>query len=173
MTAMAHGMECRLATAASRCLKKTQPPRRSAVASFLSRVFLLSQKVILLLSVIAVYSPARQMASRRLHELRSWTWELCALAGSALSFLAIVLLLACFDDRPIFDLYGVSLNVLLSILSVSMKASLTFAVAECIGQWKWILFSRDTRPLLDFEHIDLASRGPLGSITVLWKVRGS
>lgn len=98
------------------------------------------------------------------------------MGASILSLVAMISLLASFDDRPIFDWHGLTLNTLISILSVSMKAFLIFAVTQCIGQWKWILFSHHNtraRPLLDFENIDLASRGPLGSVSVLWTVRGS
>lgn len=111
--------------------------------------------------------------SRRIAQLKQWNLEILALAGSNLAFMVMVVLLACFDNRLVFEWNGVTLNTLVSILSVAMKMSLTFAVAECIGQWKWILFSRDTRYLIDFERIDVASRGPLGSLCLLWRVRGS
>ena len=103
---------------------------------------------------------------------RAWKLELWALIGSIFSFIAMIVLLAVFDGRPIFDWKRVTLNAIVSVLSVSMKASLTFAVAELIGQWKWILFSRGSRRLMDFERIDLASRGPLGSSRILWKMTG-
>lgn len=111
--------------------------------------------------------------SRRLAELRQWNLEILALVGSILMFMVMAVLLGCYDKKPIFDWHGVTLNTLVSILSVSMKMMLTFAVAECIGQWKWILFSRDSRYLIDFNRIDVASRGPLGSLGLLWTVRGS
>lgn len=102
-----------------------------------------------------------------------WMPELWALGGSGLAFAGTVALLNVFDDRPIFDWYGVTLNTLVSILSAAMKAALIFAISECISQWKWILFSREERPLIDFERIDSASRGPLGGVNVLWKTRRS
>ena len=102
-----------------------------------------------------------------------WMPELWALGGSGLAFAGTVALLSVFDDRPIFDWYGVTLNTLVSILSAAMKAALIFAISECISQWKWILFSREERPLIDFERIDSASRGPLGGVNVLWKTRRS
>ncbi|KAK2800692.1 hypothetical protein FQN50_008002 [Emmonsiellopsis sp. PD_5] len=99
--------------------------------------------------------------------------ELLALGGSSLAFVAMVALLSFFDDRPIFVWYGVTLNTLVSILSAAIKAAVIFAISECISQWKWILFSRDERLLIDFERMDSASRGPLGGINVLWKMRRS
>lgn len=90
-----------------------------------------------------------------------------------LSFAVIVVLLGVFDGHPIFNWHGVTLNAIVSVLSVTMKAALAYTVSECIGQWKWNLFSRENRPLIDFERIDQASRGPLGSIRVICKTGGS
>ncbi|KAJ5300280.1 hypothetical protein N7508_007523 [Penicillium antarcticum] len=83
----------------------------------------------------------------------------------------IVVLLSVFEDRPIYDWYGVTLSTLVSI--PAMKAALIYATSECISQWKSILFSRDKRPLIDFERMDSASRGSLGGFNVLWKTRRS
>lgn len=111
--------------------------------------------------------------ARRLAALKSWHLELWAFSGSILSFVAMAVLLACFNRRPVFDWKGVTLNTIVAVLSACMKTTLSFAVTECVGQWKWILFSRDARPLMDFERIDLASRGPLGSLSVLWTIKDS
>lgn len=101
----------------------------------------------------------------------AWTPEFLALAGSIASFVAMIILLAVFDGRPIIDWESVTLNAVVSVISVAMHASLTFAVAELVGQWKWILFARGARPLMDFERIDMASRGPLGSLRVLLRMK--
>ncbi|CAG8232295.1 unnamed protein product [Penicillium nalgiovense] len=102
----------------------------------------------------------------------AWKFELWALVGSVLSFTIMAIVLAIFDGRPIFEWKSVTLNAIISVLSVAMKAGLTFAVAELIGQWKWILFSRGERPLMDFERIDMATRGPWGSLRVFSRMRG-
>lgn len=101
-----------------------------------------------------------------------WGIELTALFWSALSLMGMVLLLAFLDGYPIFEWKHITLNTIISILSVSMKAGLLFAVAELIGQWKWISFSRDARHLIDFERIDHASRGPAGGFRLLGTVKG-
>jgi predicted Ser/Thr protein kinase len=102
----------------------------------------------------------------------AWKFELWALVGSVLSFAIMVIVLAIFDGRPIFEWKSVTLNAIISVLSVAMKAGLTFAVAELIGQWKWILSSLGERLLIDFERIDMATRGPWGSLRVLSRMRG-
>ncbi|RMJ27784.1 hypothetical protein PHISP_01357 [Aspergillus sp. HF37] len=100
-----------------------------------------------------------------------WAPEFLALAGAIASFAAMIILLAVFDGRPIIDWESVTLNAVVSVISVVMHASLTFAVAELVGQWKWILFAQGARPLMDFERIDMASRGPLGSLGVLLRLK--
>lgn len=110
-------------------------------------------------------SQVRDGAGWRARKLELW-----ALAGSVFSFTAMVVLLAVFDGRPIFNWKSVTLNTVVSVLSMSMKASLMFAVGEAIGQWKWILFSQDSRLLMDFDRIDMASCGLFGSLRVLFKM---
>jgi hypothetical protein len=101
--------------------------------------------------------------------VRLWSHELLALLGAFASFIGLVILLASFNGRPIFHSNGITLNTIISTLSVAMKALILFATAECIGQWKWIIFYRKERELMDFERIDLASRGPLGSFWLAWR----
>lgn len=48
-----------------------------------------------------------------------------------------------------------------------------FAIMECIGQSKWMLFRQGQHNLLDFYTIDEASRGPLGSLILLYRIKGS
>jgi hypothetical protein len=83
-------------------------------------------------------------------------------------------LLAAFNHKPIFDGKIWTLNALISTLSTVSKACLLAAVASCISQENWVLFSRKPRRLYDFELISGASRGPFGSFKALtsFKLRG-
>lgn len=103
--------------------------------------------------------------------VRSWGWEILAVIGSASCLAALVGLLLGYDGKPIFTWHGVTLNSIVSLLSTASKAALLFAVAELISQWKWILFTDHARPLMDFERIDSASRGLLGSLRVMWSCK--
>ena len=47
-----------------------------------------------------------------------------------------------------------------------------FAIVECMGQTKWSLFRRGDQKLLDFHFIDEASRGPLASLRLFYRIRG-
>ena len=102
-------------------------------------------------------------------DLEPWAAELGALYGCFVSFLVMVALLAVYDGHPVFEWNSVTLNALISVFAVAMKAFLMLVVADCVGQWKWILFSQNGRKLMDFERIDRASRGMLGSFDILWR----
>ncbi|OBT73795.1 hypothetical protein VF21_07999 [Pseudogymnoascus sp. 05NY08] len=101
-----------------------------------------------------------------------WAQEYAAVLGSFTSFIIMVALLAAFDGKVVATWNGVTLNAVVSILSLIMKASLAYVLAECLAQWKWVLFAREARPLIDFDRIDAATRGPLGSLRVLARTKG-
>lgn len=102
---------------------------------------------------------------------RYWLFEIIAILVSIFSLTGIVALLAIYDGAPVFRWHHLTLNTSVSILSTTIKAALLFAVAESISQWKWILFSRTERCLIEFEAIDRASRGPYGSFNVLYGLK--
>ena len=79
----------------------------------------------------------------------------------------MVAVLKVYNGCPIFNWHGVTLNAVIAVLSVVIKASLTSVLATCLGQWKWITFSKGKNPLIDFEKIDHASRGSLGFFSIL------
>lgn len=103
----------------------------------------------------------------------AWGPEFWALIGSIAAFIAMVILLGHFNGKEVFEWNSVTLNAIVSILSVTVKASVIYVISECIAQWKWILFSREQRLLIDFDRIDGATRGPLGSLRVLLKTKGA
>ncbi|KAI1817265.1 hypothetical protein GGS20DRAFT_592171 [Poronia punctata] len=105
--------------------------------------------------------------------LSPWITDILAVGFSTLSFLVLIVVLAVQDGKPTFTWHGVTLNTIVAILSTASKASLLFAVEDLMGQWKWILFNGQTRRLIDFEYVDDASRGPLGSLKLMWKFRRS
>lgn len=108
-------------------------------------------------------------------QLREWVGELLALAGSAAMLGIMVGLLAYYDGRQIFDLdnYGITLNAIVSLLATLCKGLLATAIDKSVGQWKWLLFSREpARGLVEFDQIDEASRGAQGSLSLLCRYRG-
>lgn len=95
--------------------------------------------------------------------------ELLALAATLGAGGAMIGLLKDYDGQPVFEWNNISLNAIISILSVAIKALLLFPAAECIGQWKWILLHRRQQNLINFERIDQASRGPFGCFILTWR----
>lgn len=101
-----------------------------------------------------------------------WIWELLGCFGSLFSFFAIVGVLKYYDGRaqPGWP-YNITINSVLSWLTTVMKAFLLFSVAACIGQANWLHFRSRPQMLTDLMVYDSASRGPLGSVLLLWSVR--
>lgn len=100
-----------------------------------------------------------------------WLPETAGILASAMLLVALAALLAFYDDKAVFEWKSVTLNALVSVLSTASKASLLYALSELISQWKWIVFTSTRRPLVDFERIDAASRGPLGSLGLMWRCK--
>ncbi|SPO06761.1 uncharacterized protein DNG_09455 [Cephalotrichum gorgonifer] len=105
------------------------------------------------------------MALRR---VRPWRLEIGAAAASIALIVVMVIVLAHFNGKPIFDSGVLRLNAIVSVLSTASKSFLLYVLAGSIGQWNWILFSSRPRRLWDFEQVADASRGPLGSVLLLF-----
>ncbi|CAG8178792.1 unnamed protein product [Penicillium salamii] len=85
----------------------------------------------------------------------TWLWEALAIIFSILCFTAMFCVVWVYDQQASPSLpYGITLNSVISILGTASKSSLIFAVAESLGQLKWI-------------------RGPWGSVVMLWQHKGA
>jgi len=69
--------------------------------------------------------------------------------------------------------YGTTLNSATSWLSTITKSLLLIPTAECISQALWISYSAKAQNLGKIPIFDAASRGPWGSLELLWALRGS
>ncbi|KAI1324009.1 hypothetical protein F5Y16DRAFT_382150 [Xylariaceae sp. FL0255] len=96
------------------------------------------------------------------------TLEIVSVVVSAVTFAILVFVLSFNNGKEIFSFYRLTLNTIVSILATISKAALLLAVDELLSRWKWILFTDESRPLIDFERIDAASRGPGGSFLLLF-----
>ncbi|KAJ5547982.1 hypothetical protein N7513_005216 [Penicillium frequentans] len=97
----------------------------------------------------------------------SWTLEILSCLTSIVFFIAIIVVLWYYDGRSMPDWpYGITLNALVSVLSMVMKASMAFIVAEALAQLKWSWF-RGGNKLSDLPLLDAGSRGAMGSLLVL------
>lgn len=101
-----------------------------------------------------------------------WTREIAAMVASLLFEIAAIVVLAYMDGKALFfwDFF-ISLNAMIAIITTAARASLLIPVASCISQWKWVHFKTNTRQLREMDVYDEASRGSLGSLKFLLRIR--
>ena len=125
------------------------------------------------------------------HWLMLWWQELTSLAFSFACFAVNACILWELDNKELqsWRIANVNItpNALISIVATLSKASMLLPVAECISQMKWreysspqcngagvdiilVYFERKTHRLYDIQIFDDASRGPLGSVKLLWSL---
>lgn len=103
----------------------------------------------------------------------SWTWEA---GGAILSVTCLALLIGFLGyvngKAYISWQYSISPNAVISVLAAFIKAAMLIPVSACLGQLKWG-HGRHPKPtqLYHFHLLDQASRGPWGSLEILWRVR--
>jgi hypothetical protein len=115
----------------------------------------------------------------------SWIWQVSSLLISMAGLMAIVVVLVSIVRHPRLADWtvspsskispvissNVSPNTLIAIFAAISKAALLVAVADCIGQLKWIRFEEKPHLLRELEVYDEASRGPWGSLKLLFTTR--
>jgi len=106
--------------------------------------------------------------------LRStWLPEVVCCVVSIASLAALAALLRRYDGRGLRDWpLGVTLNTLVAFLAAIAQAALVVPVTEGLAQMKWNWFARQARPLADMQNFEDASRGPYGSVKLLWTTKG-
>lgn len=105
--------------------------------------------------------------------LRDWEWEIGACIFSLGCFAAVVGVLASYDAKSLTSwnfVFGITLNTLVAILSTLSRSSLLVPVTSCISQLKWIHLVAAPRPLREVQVFDDASRGPWGSLELIWRL---
>ncbi|KAF6829860.1 hypothetical protein CPLU01_07696 [Colletotrichum plurivorum] len=99
----------------------------------------------------------------------SWVLEGCAVALSIAALVAISVLLPLYNGRPLSSWsFRFSFNTVVSVLGATSRATLAFAVSACISQGKWNWFRRREDSIMVFDRFEEASRGPWGSMRLLW-----
>lgn len=100
---------------------------------------------------------------------RIWLVEFASLTLAFVAFIAIIITLFIHQDRPLPKWPSLlSINTLVSIFTNIMQAALILPISQGISQLKWLWF-RNTRPLIDLERFDSASRGPWGCFLLIAK----
>ncbi|KAI4648607.1 uncharacterized protein J4E78_008670 [Alternaria triticimaculans] len=77
------------------------------------------------------------------------------------------------DGRPMRDWrLPIQPNSLIAVFSTIAKSALLVPLAECIGQLKWTYFQTpQSKPVNRLYDFDVATRGPWGAFTFVYKLR--
>lgn len=113
------------------------------------------------------------LSTRLCFSARDWQWEFGASLFSLGCFAAVVGILAAYDTKSLASwnfVLNISLNTLIAILSTFSRTALMIPVASGISQLKWIHLVGASRPLRDVQIFDDASRGPWGSLELIWRL---
>lgn len=116
---------------------------------------------------------ATPLSTKSSFNFRDWQWEFGASAFSLGCFAAAVGVLAKYEHRSLASwdfVLNISLNTLVAVLSTLSRTALLVPVASCISQLKWIHLVSSPRPLHDVQVFDDASRGPWGSLELIWRL---
>ncbi|KAI1120050.1 hypothetical protein F5Y10DRAFT_290423 [Nemania abortiva] len=100
---------------------------------------------------------------------KPWLWEIVNCCLLLISLFAILATLYPHDGQPLPQWpLSITINALLSIYTVVMKANMLLILASGIGQlqWSWFLHPR---PLKDLVRYREAAEGPIGSISWLYR----
>ena len=116
----------------------------------------------------------QHLQSRRKKEpwFLAWTWELFAAIFSISCMAAVATILATIQDKPLSHWrFPIQPNSMVSVFSTLSNSALLFVVAKGLSQLKWIYFQKKRHRLFDLQVFDDASRGPLGSLRLLWMLK--
>jgi hypothetical protein len=120
---------------------------------------------------------ARGRADVEKHSIPQW-WgkELAMMIVSLIAFIALVVILAVLDGKPVRHWDPLTLNSINLILTTVTGSALAAILGSALSQNLWNGFAQQrkssgftTRPAQDLQVYDGASRGPLGSLALLWK----
>ncbi|KAK7990042.1 hypothetical protein PG989_010357 [Apiospora arundinis] len=117
-------------------------------------------------------SPTRKWQRVQRFWNQGWGAEAYGAALAVCSLAAIIAVVASFEGQtlPEWPMH-ITINALIAVFTVLMKAGLAILLTEGISQLKWQWFQKSPRLLMELDDFDNASRGPLGSISFLFKTR--
>lgn len=92
---------------------------------------------------------------------------------SILLLVSIVIVLLFRDEKPLPDWpLGLTVNTVVALLATGCRATQVVPISEGIAQLKWNWLAKGQKPLMDLEVFNQASRGPWGSIRMVFTARG-
>lgn len=119
-------------------------------------------------AILTSDTPSRTSPSRA---LTIWKWEVAACLVIFAIPLIILGTLYPHSGHPLPQWpFKVSINSLLSVYALVLKATIGFILTSCTGQLQWTWFS-ETRPLTDMLYFDSATRGADGALSLILRQR--
>ncbi|KAL3486788.1 hypothetical protein BJX62DRAFT_241663 [Aspergillus germanicus] len=114
-------------------------------------------------------NPDGTTATSRRNDTVGWSWEF----GAALLSITGLALLIGFLAKVHGTSYGswqytTSPNTVVAIITAITKAALLVPILTCLSQLKWNLYKRPAK-LSHMQTLDQSSRGPWGSLILLWE----
>ncbi|KAF2711381.1 hypothetical protein K504DRAFT_465145 [Pleomassaria siparia CBS 279.74] len=102
---------------------------------------------------------------------RLWLWEIASCWLALACHITLIALLVVYHDAKVSSWTAPwTLGSNIAFLITIIKAMTLGPVASCLGQLKWRRFWGHNR-LIDMERFDVASRGPYGSLQLLFHLR--
>ncbi|KAF7550659.1 hypothetical protein G7046_g7949 [Stylonectria norvegica] len=103
---------------------------------------------------------------------RAWILEISALVIATGLIGAIIALLVTYNGHKLPDWpHSINLNTTVALLSTLYRTLIAIVLAEIISQQKWTWFKNGARPLSQLQTFDDASRGVLGSMSLIVLLR--
>lgn len=110
--------------------------------------------------------------SRRASWGAFWVFEIAAILLSLVFMIAVIIVLKQVDGQPMSTWnMPLSPNTLIAVFSTLSKSAMLLVISECLSQLKWVYFEQRGHRLIDLQIFDDASRGPLGAVSFLLRVR--
>ncbi|KAH0424302.1 hypothetical protein CcaCcLH18_11653 [Colletotrichum camelliae] len=103
---------------------------------------------------------------------RFWIWEVLSIALATVALAAMFITLLLHQDRTLPKWPSmITINALIAVFSAILKACLMMPIAEGLSQLKWLWYEK-SRPMKHIAQWDMASRGPWGSLLLIFMLRG-
>ena len=113
----------------------------------------------------------RQHGAKEL--IKAWAPEFGWIFLAVAIFVALVVTLQQYDNKGLPDWpMGLTLNTLVAFLATMCRSVIIIPIAEGLSQLKWNWFASKKRPVKDLYIFDQASRGPWGSVRLIFRMKG-